>query len=411
MDRVRLPRNVRVLGLASLLNDVASEMVFPLLPQFLLQTLGGNRFQLGIIEGIAESVSSLLKLASGAWSDRLRNRKLLVLVGYLLAAVARPLTSLAGRPWHLFATRFADRVGKGIRTAPRDALISVSSDPAIRGRAFGFHRAMDHLGAAIGPLLAAAWLWYWPNGLQWLFALTIIPGLAVVALIAWGLQEPPADRPPSTPTASSTPPVPSVPSASAADALPKPRVLPGAFWVYLACLLVFTLGNSSDAFLLVRAGELGVPTAALPVLWCVFHLVKSSGNVLAGSLTDRFGPRPLLLAGWLGYGLIYVGFALARGPWTVWIMFLAYGLVYALTEPAEKSLVSRLVDREHQGLAFGWFNFSLGVAAAPASLIFGWLYEHYGPGVSFGWGATLALVAATALAVTRQIFPPHQMRT
>lgn len=375
-----LPRNVKLLGLASLLNDVASEMIFPLMPQFLITVLGGNRFHLGIIEGVADSASSLLKLWSGAWSDRDGRRKRFVVFGYTLAALVRPVTGLVTGPWQLFAVRTADRIGKGIRTSPRDAFLADSTDPGMRGRAFGFHRAMDHLGAAIGPLLAAAFLLAWPGRLRLLFLLTIVPGLLVVALLVFGLRERPASNPPRE----------------------RPRLslkpFDRNFRVYLLALVVFTLGNASDAFLLVRAGELGVPVAALPLLWCAFHVVKSGGNLLAGRAVDRLGTRPLILSGWVLYAAIYLAFALASTAWQVWVVFLGYGLVYALIEPAEKTLVANLAGAERRGLAFGWFNFVIGFAALPSSLIFGWLYERHGALAAFGWGSSLALLAAVLLA-------------
>lgn len=378
-----LPGNVKLLGAASLINDVASEMIYPLMPQFLLGVLGGNRFYLGIIEGVADSTASLLKLWSGAWSDRAGHRKSFVVVGYALAAVARPLIGIAFAPWHLFAARTADRIGKGIRTSPRDALIADSTTPEIRGRAFGFHRAMDHLGAAIGPLLATAFLLVWPENLRWLFLLTLLPGILVVALLMWGLRET-ASAPRNTEPM-------------------RPTVFPVGwnFRLYLAALFVFTLGNSSDAFLLVRAGELGVSTTMLPVLWCAFHVVKSVGNLVSGRAADWIGPRPLIFAGWTIYAGTYVAFALATTEWHVWMLFLAYALFYALTEPAEKALVTVLVGNERKGLAFGWFNFAIGIAALPSSLIFGWIYEQFGALCAFGWGAALALLAAILMLAVR----------
>ena len=375
----RLPRNVKLLGAASLLNDVASEMIYPLMPQFLMAVLGGNRFHLGIIEGFAESFSSLLKLASGVWSDRMGRRKGFVVFGYALAAVARPLIGLVTAPWHLFVARTADRIGKGLRTAPRDALIADSTEPSVRGRAFGFHRAMDHLGAAVGPILASLFLLAWPGQLRLLFLLTLLPGMIVVALLVFGLREAPVENPPQ--------------ERLRLTLAPFDR----NFRLYLLALAVFTLGNSSDAFLLVRAGELGVPTALLPLLWCVFHLVKSGGNLLSGRVVDKIGPRPLILVGWVIYAAIYLAFALIDAAYQVWAVFLAYGLFFALTEPAEKTLVTALVGVERKGLAFGWFNFVIGIVALPSSLIFGWLYEQYGPLIAFGWGAGLAVVAAILL--------------
>lgn len=379
----KLPANVKLLGLASLLNDIASEMIFPLMPTFLIEVLGGSKTWLGLIEGLADSVSSLLRLWAGAWSDGARGRKAFVASGYGLSALVRPLGSVALVPWHLFAIRIADRIGKGIRTSPRDALIADSTDPSIRGRAFGFHQAMDHLGAAIGPILATLFLLAWPGSIRTLFLLTLVPGLLVVALLVVGLRETTSYRQSSDATRLTLAP------------------FGWSFRLYLLALVLFTLGNSSDAFLLVRAGELGVPTVYLPLLWCAFHIVKSGANLLAGRVADHIGPRPVLLAGWLGYGAIYLAFALAANAWQVWIIFLSYGFIYSLTEPAAKAFVTRLIPSERKGLAFGWFNFAIGIAALPSSLIFGWLYERLGSLTAFGWGAALAAAASMLLVTTR----------
>ena len=355
-----LPRNVKVLGWVSLLNDVASEMIFPLLPQFLLTVLGGNRFSLGVIEGIVDSASAVVKLGSGSWSDRIGSRKGLVLFGYALAAVVRPLVGIITAPWQLLMIRLADRIGKGTRNPPRDALIADSVAPEIRGRAFGFNRAMDHLGAAVGPILAAVFLWRCPGQFRSLFLLAVIPGLAVVLLLALGLREP------------------SRKTATAQKMTWTLQPFGSGFRRYLLALVVFTLGNSSDAFLLVRAGELGVTTVMLPILWCVFHVLKSGGSVIAGRAVDRIGSRPMILGGWVLYAGIYLGFAVASAQWHVWLLFAGYAAFYAFTEPAEKTLVANLVGPDQRGSAYGWFNAAVGVGTLPASLLFGWLYQAFG---------------------------------
>lgn len=379
-----LPRNVKVLGAASLLNDVSSEMIFPLLPTFLISVLGGNRFHLGVIEGLADSVASVLKLWSGGRSDRAGRRKGYVVFGYSLAAVTRPLIGVIVAPWQLFAVRIGDRIGKGVRTSPRDALIADSTDPSMRGRAFGFHRAMDHLGAAIGPVLAAGFLWLWPGDLRTLFLLSVVPGLLVVALLVFALREPAPTGPPK--------------ERLRLTLKPFDR----NFRLYLLALVVFTLGNSSDAFLLVRAAELGVPVVMLPLLWSAFHVVKSCGNLFLGRAVDRFGPRPFLFLGWFLYAGVYLAFAVATEAWEAWALFLGYALFYGLTEPAEKKLVADLVGGERRGLAYGWYNFAIGIATLPASLIFGALYQVYGTLAAFGWGAALALVAVALLAGVKE---------
>ena len=382
----RLPRNVKLLGWASLLNDVASEMVVPLLPNFLLDSklLGGSKAWLGAIEGAADSASSLVKLGAGAWSDRVRSRKWFVLPGYAIAAVARPIIGLLTLPWQLLAVRMADRVGKGIRTSPRDAMIADSTAPEMRGWAFGFHRAMDHLGAVIGPLLAAAFLLWVSADLRTLFLWTLLPGLMVVGLLGFGLRE----------------------RARAVNVGTKHawtlKPFGWNFRFYLLALVVFTLGNSSDMFLLVRAEEMGVARELLPLLWCVFHVAKSAGNMLAGRAVDRLGPRPMILAGWVVYAAVYLAFAVVSAAWQVWALFLVYALFYALTEPAEKTLVANLVGEEHRGLAYGWYHFAVGIATLPASLVFGWIYDTYGPAAAFGWGAGLATVSAAMLLAIRR---------
>lgn len=377
-----LPRNVKLLGWASFFNDVASEVIYPLMPQFLIGVLGGNRFLLGLIEGVAESTGSLLKLWSGSWSDRAGSRKPFVVGGYTVAALARPAIGIVAAPWQLFAARIVDRVGKGVRTSPRDALIADCTPHDARGRAFGYQRALDHLGAAVGPVLAAGFLWLWPGEFRLLFMLTIIPGLIVIALLTFGLRETGAEE------------------KEKVEREPfrlSLRPFSGRFRVYLVSIGIFTLGNSSDAFLLVRAGELGVSTIWLPILWCLFHIIKSIGSRAIGGPIDRYGAAPIIFIGWGLYAGVYLGFGLAWQTWQAWALFCGYGVVQALTEPAEKTMVASLTPNEHRGLGYGWFNFVVGIAALPASLLFGLLYDRFGPLVPFGVGAGLALLAALVL--------------
>jgi MFS family permease len=386
-SRQPLPRNVKVLGLASLLNDTASEMIYPLLPYFLLTVLLGNRFYLGVIEGAADAVASFVKLWSGGQSDLAGRRKGFIVLGYCVPALARPLVGVIVAPWELFAIRVVDRVGKGLRTSPRDALIADSTGSSVRGHAFGFQRGMDNVGAAFGPLLASGFLWLWPDQLRTLFFVTLLPGFLVVVLLVFGVREAPEAEPPQ--------------KRLRLTLQPFDR----SFRFYLIALVVFTLGNASDAFLLVRAGEIGVPTALLPLLWCACHVAKSSCNLLLGRAVDRFGPRPLMFFGWLVFAGIYIAFALATAAWQAWTFFLAYGLVIGLIEPAERTLVSSLVGGERKGLAYGWYNAAIGIATLPSSLIFGALYDVFGAMAAFEWGAGLALVAVVLLGGVKQHRP------
>jgi MFS family permease len=285
------------------------------------------------------------------------------------------------------AIRLGDRIGKGVRAAPRDALIADSTDTRMRGRAFGLHRAMDHLGAALGPLAAFVFLELYPEAsadqLRTLFFFALVPGVLVVLLTIVGLKEEP-------------------PHAQAGKRLDfSLRHYSRDFRFYLAALLVFTLGNSSDLFLLERARELGVAERLLPILWLVFHLAKSAGNILGGHTVDRFGAKPLLIVGWLWYAAIYFGFALASAQWHIWALFILYAVYYALTEPSEKTLVVQLAGGERTGLAYGWYNLLMGIAALPASYVFGLIYGRAGPLPAFGLGAALAAAAVGLLVLVR----------
>lgn len=363
----------------SFLTDVASDMTYPLLPLFLATTLGASATAVGAIEGAAESTAALLKLASGWLSDRVPRRKPLVLAGYGIASLIRPLIGLAQSASQVFAIRVADRIGKGIRGAPRDALIADSVDPAIRGRAFGFHRAADHAGAVIGPLLAFALL-SWGLELRHVFLLTAIPGALAVAAVVFGVREVPRE----------------VPAKSRKLDLRAP--LDRRFWSFLAVLLVFTLGNSTDAFLLLRARDLGIDAALIPILWALLHVVKSLSSTPAGALSDRIGRKPLLIAGWVLYAAVYFALARADAAWQAWALFAVYGIYFGLTEGVEKALVADLVPADRRGAAFGWYNLALGIAALPASLLFGMIWDRAGAPMAFGFGAAMALAAAIGIA-------------
>lgn len=374
----RLARNVVILGLVSLCNDASSEMIYPLLPLFLTTTLGASAEMLGLIEGIAESTAAVLKLFSGWLSDRLGRRKVLAVAGYSLSAATRPLIALATAGWQVLLVRFSDRVGKGVRTAPRDALIADSTEAAARGRAFGFHRAMDHAGAVVGPLLAMAVLALSAENYRLVFWLAVLPAAAGVAILILGAREIRPER-------------------AAAPPSFRLSLFDRNFHTYMAVLLVFTLGNSSDAFLLLRARDLGVAPALIPLLWAFLHVVKTAFSTAGGALSDRIERKRVIALGWLLYALVYLGFGLAAASWQIWALFALYGLFYALTEGAEKALVADLVPAHLRGSAFGLYNLAIGLSALPASAIMGVLWYRFTPLAAFGFGGGLALLAALLL--------------
>ena len=387
----KLPRTVFALALVSLFTDASSEIIYPLLPLFLTTTLGASAGMLGMIEGAAETTASLLKLASGWWSDRVARRKPLVVIGYTIASVVRPLVALAQSAGQVLAIRVSDRVGKGIRTSPRDALLADAVGPAQRGRAFGLHRAADHLGAVVGPLTAFAVLRWTTLSLRQLFLLAAIPGaLAVIALVVGVREEPRRLEPVAA----------ALPNGTTSATRPTLACgLPGRFWGFLGVLLLFTLGNSSDAFLLLRASQLGVAAALLPILWAMLHVVKSATSTPGGTLSDRVGRAPLIIAGWVIYAAVYLGFGRATATWHVWALFAVYGTYFGLTEGVEKALVADLVPAAKRGAGFGWYNLAIGLGALPASVIFGAVWDRYGAARAFEMGAAFSAVAAVGLLV------------
>lgn len=372
--------NVLILGLVSFFTDVSSEMIYPLLPMFLTTLLGAGPAFLGVIEGVAESTASLLKLWSGIVSDRVRHRKRLVLAGYSISALMRPLIGSAGSPFAVLLIRTGDRVGKGIRTSPRDALIADSVDPSLRGKAYGFHRSMDHAGALVGPLIATVLLAYFVKDLRSVFWLAAVPGAIAVLLIVWKVRE--AERTP----------------------LPKQQLqlalLPaGPLRRYLLILFLFTLGNSSDAFLLLKAGAVGVPAFRLPLLWAFLHLVKMLSSMPFGALSDRIGRRSVIVSGWCVYSLSYLGFGLAGSEWQIWLLFGLYGLFFGLTEGVEKAFLADMAQPALRGAAFGWYNFAVGSGALPASIVFGYIWQRFGSVAPFAFGALLSALSAVLLLV------------
>lgn len=388
------------LSAVSLLTDISSEIIYPLLPLFLSTVLGASAATLGLIEGAAESTAALLKLGSGWLSDRLRRRKPLVVAGYLLASIARPLVGLATSASQVLAIRLTDRVGKGIRGAPRDALIADSVTPQLRGRAFGLHRAADHLGAVGGPLLAFLMLDGMGMSLRSVFLWAAVPGALAVAVAVWGVRE--TGHPSSRDQPRSPEPSPHRPEFQS----PEPAAsLGSSFWRYLGVLVVFTLGNATDAFLLLRATQLGVAVALIPLLWAMLSVVKSASSVPGGWLSDRVGRKPPIVAGWALYALVYMLFGRAGEPWHAWALFALYGLYFGLTEGVEKALVADLAPSDRRGTAFGWYNLAIGIGALPASVLFGVLWDRLGPTAAFDVGAALAALAALGLLL---LVPGHR---
>ncbi len=376
-----VPRTVIALGLVSMFTDLSSEMIYPLIPVFLTTVLGAGALALGVIEGVAESTAAIVKVLSGWWTDSTKRRKPFIFAGYGIAGAVRPLMAFV-TVWPLVvAIRFVDRIGKGIRTAPRDALIADVTPEESRGAAYGVHRSLDHFGAVLGPLVAAALLWA-GLGLRWVFFLAIIPAILVIFIIARLVTEPEQTETITT---------------SGKSVFARGGELGRNYWMLMVAVVVFTLGNSADAFLLLRLSDVGVATVWIAVLWSLFSLVKMGSNLVGGRLSDRVGRKPLVLAGWVFYAVIYLSMAFATSEVVLIGLFLAYGLYFGATEPVERAWVASLAPADLKGSAFGYYNGAVGIGALPASIVFGGIWAAFGPAPAFIFGAVMAAVAALIL--------------
>lgn len=391
-----LPRNVWALSFVSLLNDTSSEIIYPLLPTFLALTLGASPFAIGAIEGVAESAASILKLFSGYLSDKFNSRKLPVFIGYALASITRPFLAFALSWQQVLFVRLTDRVGKGIRGAPRDALLAAEVPYEKRGLAFGFNRAADHFGAVLGPIVASILLWIYaqnPNSptvseYQKVFLLASIPVVIGLFIIVFFVKD----------------------DDKKVEIAEKPQIklslkeFDGNFKRFLFVIALFTLSNSTDAFLLLRADEAGISPAMIPLLWVALHLSKVVSSLIGGSLSDKFGRKKLIFSGWILYALVYAGFAFVNEAWQAWALFLIYGVYFGLTEGAEKALVADLVPSEKRGTAFGLYNLAFGITVFPASLLLGGIWSLWGSTHAFLFSMILSILAAIFLLTIKM---PH----
>jgi MFS family permease len=391
---------VFAIGLVSLLNDASSEIIYPLLPVFLVTSLGASAKAIGTIEGLAESISSLLKLFAGYLSDRLGKRKALVVAGYSLASIARPLLAFAQTWTQVLAIRLTDRVGKGIRTAPRDAMIADTVRTEQRGIAFGFHRAMDHAGAVIGPLIGYLLVVLFvaksreptTGEFSRIFLVASIPALIAVVVAAVFMRESPVK-----------------PAHGTEVVKLSLRGFDSNFKRFLFVLALFTLSNSSDSFLILRAVDSGVSVAMVPLLWAAHHAMKVLSSLFGGDLSDRLGRKRLIVSGWILYAAVYAGFAFATQEVSLWILFLIYGIYFGLAEGAEKALVADLVRPEQRGTAYGLYNLAFGITVFPASLLMGMIWDWKGPTLAFLISASMGGMAAVLLLILVRPHPDERI--
>jgi MFS family permease len=368
-------RNVIVAGLVSLFMDFSSEMVYPLVPLFLSDVLGANKSVIGLIEGIAESTASLLRVFSGWLSDRIGSRKWLMAAGYGTATLSRPILALAAG-WHqVLASRFVDRFGKGVRVAPRDALIAESSEATHIGRAFGLQRAMDTFGAVMGPACAFLLLGLLSGSYRAVFWISIVPGLVAVLLVVFLIREKPPSRRRETAGA-------------------QPARFGWRFRFFVVIAAVFALGNSSDVFLILRARQLGISPVLIPLVYLLFNLVYALSAFPAGIVADRFGKKRVILLGFALFAAVYYGFAIAQTSRQIWFLFALYGLFMGLTEGVQKAFLSTIIPQGFKATAYGIYNTVVGIAVFPASLLGGWLWDRVSPSATFYFGAITAVLSA-----------------
>ncbi len=380
---------VWILGIASLLTDVSSEMIHSVLPLFLSTTLGASAFTIGMIDGLGETIAACLKLFSGALSDRMRRRKPLILLGYGLSTAVKPLFALAGNPLVALAARCLDRVGKGIRGAPRDALVADVTDPAERGAAYGLRQSLDSIGAFAGPLAAVAVMTATASNFRAVFWLSLIPAIIAVAVLACGIKEPAANKTQSD-------------KAATPLRLESIKSLGPGFWFVFFVSLLFTLGNSSDAFILLKAKTVGIATNIVPMCLVVMNVTYSLSAYPAGYLSDKLGRKALLLVSFAIYACVYAGLAFASHAWHIWVLMAFYGLYLGFSQGTLLSIVADRVPKEMRGTAFGLLSLSVGLGLLPASLLAGWLWDRISPQATFLVGAGFAILAFLLFAFDSQ---------
>jgi MFS family permease len=400
-----LQGNILMLGLVSFFTDFSSEMIYPLLPVFLtgLVPIGAAAIYIGLMEGFSESISNILKIYSGRLSDAIKKRKLLAITGYGISTFFRPCMALATAGWMVVLFRFCDRIGKGVRTSPRDALISDSVSADVRGLAFSFHRAMDHAGAILGPATVILALYIFnsfgvlrDNGtvagsqemitLRWLFGASLIPGLAAMAFVVLKVKE--------------IKPKYHEKENDELTGMMTGQSLPRKFYYLLGIIALFALGNSSDLFIVLYGkAKFGFDLFYVMLLWVILHISKIIFSLPGGALSDKFGRRIMIVAGWIVYIAVYIGMALVIKQETFWLLTLAYGAYYGLTEGAERALVADYVATQFRGKAYGLYHGVVGIIALPASILFGIIWAEFNAGVAFMVGAILALIATVLLIV------------
>lgn len=376
---MKIPRTVIYLGLASLFSDIASEAVYPLLPLFLIGTLGASASFLGALEGFVEATSALMKIFAGYLSDRMKKKKALVLLGYGISNLLRPLLAISQSAFQVLAIRFGDRIGKGIRTAPRDAWLAAHTSPQTRGRIFGFHRGMDHAGATIAPILASLFLILRPEDYRGLFAWTILPGLIAIAFVYKAKS-------------SSTKELPELQQESKVE-LSSLKLLSKTFWVLLVILFVFTLAQATEVFLLLKLKESGVRTMWIPLIWAGHNAIKMLSSFWGGELADRVGSQTAIKLGWALFCIVYFLLAMTQDLNLVIALLLIYGFYYGLTESAEKSLIAQLSPTQLHGTAFGLYHLILGFGALPGGILFGMIWDRWGSSPAFLAAGTLGSLA------------------
>ncbi|MCX7794003.1 MAG: MFS transporter [Thermodesulfovibrionales bacterium] len=376
-----IPALVFVLGLVSFFMDVSSEMIVPLMPLFLSDILNASKISIGLIEGVAESTASILKVISGWFSDRIGKRKPLIFWGYSLSVFSRPLLASATSWIGVLVYRFTDRLGKGIRTSPRDALIADVTERGHMGRAFGFHRAMDTLGAVVGPALAFFIMAVSSNNMRLVFWCSIIPGLLAIATIAFFVRDTVVKKP-------------EVSQRAVKGSFSIKKTIDGRFRVFLFIVVLFTLGKIPEAFLLLRVKELGVDVRLIPVLYLFFNITSAFLATPSGILADRYGKRKVIFASYLVAAFIFTGFAFSYGEWHAWILFVIYGIFVAMNEGNQRAFVASLIDPEKKATGYGIYHTMVGLSALPGGLISGTLYQLKGSKIVFLYGAVLSLIAA-----------------